>query len=452
MKIHNQILLAAISAALPAIGQEPAPELVEPAPAGETGWRLSVGVRTAPSVKTRATVNVPAAVGRAGRVTPFGRSSSSSSTETTPGTGASSGNGLTREEALAASARKPDGSFEFDNGYIRPDSAAVEGETWNWHFDSASAYSGGTISGTTAFGSGDGSTTVTTKRDTRTTLTETSSPGFLETSDKEATGFDLGLSRTLWQDDGYGIDLSLGWTIYGDTTVFRTGGRAYEGRATARTAIATATTSSGSSGTVTTTVTVDPSFDVGYATMPDGSLGGASVDGMPSQPGWGTPLLIYDPASVSTSVTETGAGAGGTTTTRTAAPAKTRVRSVDVRSRGELSLQEIRVGVSPAWNAAPWLQLRADLGLLGSYAEVETRTTVLADGETVASFHHDNDEWNVQGYAGLSVSILATNWMELNVGASARFPNRSIRFDDGIVSGSTELAKWDAIAAVSFRF
>ncbi len=438
------------AAAVVAVSATAEPEVMQNP--DSSGWRVSVGVRTAPSVKTRATVDVPAVVGRAGRVVPFGRSSSSSSTETTPGTGTSSGSGRTREEALAASARKPDGSFEFDNGYIRPDSAAVDGETWNWHFDSASAYSGGTISGTTAFGSGDGSTTVTERRDTRTTLSEKTASGFSDSTDKEATGFDLGLSRTLWQGDGFGIDLSLGWTVYEDTDVFRMGGRAYEGRATSRTATETATTSSGSSGTVTTTVTVDPSFDVGYATMPDGSLGGASFDGMPSQPGWGTPLLIYDPASVSTTVAETGSGTGGTTTKRTAGPEKTRNRTIDVRSKGELSMQELRLGIAPWWEPTDGVRLQALLGIVDSYAEIETRTSIFVDGAEVWKRSHTDDDWKIQGYAGLSIAVSPLDWLEISAGAEVRFPNRRVRFDDGIASGSVELADWTAFAAVGIRF
>jgi hypothetical protein len=33
-----------------------------------------------------------------------------------------------------------------------------------------------------------------------------------------------------------------------------------------------------------------------------------------------------------------------------------------------------------------------------------------------------------------------------------RFPHRSLRFDDGIVSGKAELAKWSVSAALGFRF
>ncbi|MBQ9726546.1 MAG: hypothetical protein IJV65_03465 [Kiritimatiellae bacterium] len=40
----------------------------------------------------------------------------------------------------------------------------------------------------------------------------------------------------------------------------------------------------------------------------------------------------------------------------------------------------------------------------------------------------------------------------LAAGVEARFPKRKIRFDDGIVSGSTELPSRDAFVAVGIRF
>ena len=124
----------------------------------------------------------------------------------------------------------------------------------------------------------------------------------------------------------------------------------------------------------------------------------------------------------------------------------------DLQSEGELSLQELRLGLSPFWRATEWLHVNSNLGLIGSYAEVEMHTTVLADGAAVWSSRHSDDEWNFQGYAGLSLSVLPTEWLELAAGAEVRFPKRKIRFDDGIVSGSTELPSWDAFVTAGIRF
>ena len=74
------------------------------------------------------------------------------------------------------------------------------------------------------------------------------------------------------------------------------------------------------------------------------------------------------------------------------------------------------------------------------------------DGVAVASAGSSDDDWKLQGYLGLSVAVLPIDWLEIAAGAEARFPKRRIRFDDGIVSGSTELAKWDAFVSVGIRF
>ena len=452
MNTHNTLILAALAATLTTATADEEPVALERDEGASTAWRVSVGVRTAPSIKTKASLDIPAAIGRAGRLSSFGKSSSSLTTSTTAGSGTSSGSGRTKEEALAAAAQQSDGSYEFDNGFIKPDSAGYAGETWNWHFNSADAYSDGTISGTTAFGTGDGSSSTTTKRETRTSFSETTAPDFLDSSDETATGFELELARELWSNDAFAVDLTIGWTYYDDVDVFQMAGRAYTGRASSRTSSEKSTTTSGSSGMITTTFEVGGAFDLDYSTNPDGSIGGASFDGIPTQEGWGTPLLVYNPDTVSTTVTETGSGEGGTTTSRSAGKSKSRTRTVDVRSEGELSLQEIRLGLSPYWKVTEWLDVRANLGALFSYAEIETRTRIYADGAETWRSSHTDDDWKVQVYAGLALAVKPKDWLEVSAGVDTRFPNRSVAFNDGIVSGSVELPKWDAFVAIGVRF
>lgn len=197
---------------------------------------------------------------------------------------------------------------------------------------------------------------------------------------------------------------------------------------------------------------------------PDGSIGGASYDGLPVQPGWTTAILVVTPdrfsvvdrpgesATSTESTTTEGVPETTTTTRRTPGASVSRMRMVDIYSSGELSLQELRLGVSPFWKATEWLLVKSDLGLIGSYAAVETHTRVFADGVPLLSSRHSDDEWNFQGYAGLSLSVLPTDWLELAAGAEARFPQRRIRFDDGIVSGSTELPSWEAFVSAGIRF
>ena len=109
--------------------------------------------------------------------------------------------------------------------------------------------------------------------------------------------------------------------------------------------------------------------------------------------------------------------------------------------------------VRPFWKAAERLTLRADLGLLGTYSELETETVLSVDGAPASVvIRRDDDDWTFGGYAGLELSAALTEALELSVGGELRFPHRSLRFDDGVVSGKAELAKWSVSAALGFRF
>ena len=63
-----------------------------------------------------------------------------------------------------------------------------------------------------------------------------------------------------------------------------------------------------------------------------------------------------------------------------------------------------------------------------------------------------DDDWTLGGYAGVALAASVTDRLELSLGAEARFPHRTLRFDDDIVSGNVELAKWSAFASLGFRF
>ena len=69
-----------------------------------------------------------------------------------------------------------------------------------------------------------------------------------------------------------------------------------------------------------------------------------------------------------------------------------------------------------------------------------------------AAIRRDDDDWALGGYAGLSLGAALTSRLELSIGAEARFPHKGIRFDDGVVSGKIELAKWSTFAALSLKF
>ena len=440
MKTHSFLYftLAAVVAlvARPLAAAEPA-AVLEPVDSEPGDWRLSVGFRAAPGIKVSAGVDARAAAAAAGL-----RAAGVTRTERL----GSSTTGMTEADAHAVVGFSPDARrWDFGNvGYIDlDDGVGIEGETQNWHFDDASVLSDGKIRVESAYDS------VTTER-SRTTRTAATFPGesvgaLRDSSDETAAGIELRLDRTLWEDADFGVDVGLGFAWYDDIDCLSIQGRAAVVRTTATEQTATIR----ESGTVVTTLS-EPEFavvdDIRNA---DGSIGGGYVAGGSLPAGYRTPVLTVTPDRFSTRTernpTETkisAAGAAGPSSSRT----------VDVRSEGTLSLQELRLGVRPFWKATRWLSVRADAGLLATYSEIETTTRIAVAGAPAAAIRRDDDDWTLGGYAGLSLGAALTSRLELSIGAEARFPHKGIRFDDGVVSGKIELAKWSAFAALSLAF
>ena len=87
-----------------------------------------------------------------------------------------------------------------------------------------------------------------------------------------------------------------------------------------------------------------------------------------------------------------------------------------------------------------------------AYFVVPVHPALSVNGAPVRTIRKDDDDWTFGGYAGLSFAVAAGDRLELAVGAEARFPHKSVRFDDGVVSGRVGLAEWSAFAAVALRF
>lgn len=447
------IALAALCAG-PLEAAEPADE-IEPVAPEPGAWRLSVGVRAAPGIKTSATVDARAAAVRAG-LPAAGRTQRTVSVA--PGKTVSTTEGTTEDDARAAlgPGYTGEGRYEFDGGYIDPDDGAgIEGETQNWHIDDASAVQDGVI---VLASQSFASRTTARARSTRTETASTVETSFAEAprdgNDDTAPGVELRLDRTLWEDADFGLDLGIGYAWYDDVDCFSVAGRACTVTRTESTTTETIdfTGLSSDSGTVSWTLSAPEFSDLDEIRNEDGSLGGGYVVGGALPDGWKIPVLSLDPDRFGT-FTKHGPSLVGAYLSRSGSSSrKSTTSTLDVRSDGTLSLQELRLGVSPFWKATERLTLRAGLGLLGTYSEIETETRLLVDGVPAASFRKSEDDWTLGGYAGLALGAAITESVELSVGAEARFPRKKLRFDDGVVSGSVRLAGWSAFAGVSLRF
>ncbi len=440
---------------LAAMAAEPAAPAVELEPVDrDPAWRLSIGLRAAPGIKTSAAVDARAAATAAGAVLRPSGGSSSGKAEVL---------GTTTEGTTAAEAQKEAGwsegktRWDFDNGFIDmndgagADGEGIEGETQNWHFDSAEDFVDGAIQARTPFSR---TTTTRTRRSAGTSVREEWGEDLRVSSDETACGFELRLDRTVWENADFGLDVGVGYAWYDDVDAFSVRGRAYDATAASVSAGETVTTTE-ESGTVVTSLAQPEFEEPADYTNSDDSMGGAVEDPFVVSDGTTEPIPILtvskDRFSSSVEKTESRTttkttGGGGRSSSRT-----TR-RTVDVRSEGTLSLQELRFGARPFWKAAPWLAVRADLGLLATYSEIETTTRLSVDGAPAAAIRRDDDDWTLGGYAGASLDLAATDSLTLSVGAEARFPHKSIRFDDGVVSGKADLAEWSAFAALGWRF
>ena len=446
--------LAALAAdAVPAVELEP----VDRDPA----WRVSVGFRAAPGIKTAAAVDARAAAAAAGGVLrPAGRSGRSTSVSVE--TVRDEIDGLTEAEALAAASwSEGQTRWDFGNGYIDLDDGANRpGETQNWHFESAADFADGSVQTRTPFFAGSTTRVRTTTAETSrsVSLREEWGEGLRDSSDETACGVELRLDRTLWEDADFGLDFGLGYAWYADADVFSIRGRAYSAVATMRTETRSQTVEFGAlsaeAGTVVTTISQPEFADLDDIRNSDGSIGGGYVVGGTLPEGWKTPVLTVSEDRFSTVVERMDPVAAWffVGDPETSSSSKTTRRTVDVRSEGTLSLQELRAGVRPFWKAAPWLALRGDVGLLAVYSELETDTRLSVDGVPVSAIRRDDDDWTFGGYAGAALDLAATDALTFSLGAEARFPHKRLHFDDGVVSGSVGLAEWSAFASVGWRF
>ena len=484
---------------LAAMAAEPAAPAVRLEPVDrDPAWRLSAGFRAAPGVKTSAAVDARAAAAAAGAILrPSGHGGSSSSgagasvsvkTEDLGSTTETTAKYATEKQARDAVAWSEDRTlWEFANGdYINLDDGADplrEGETQNWHFENAGDFADGAIQIRTPYDATTTSRTRTTKTETSgassasrsVSLREEWGDGLRDSSDETAPGIELRLDRTVWENEDFGIDIGVGYAWYDDVDAFSVRGRAYSAVATekrtasgSRVTTTDTTTETTESGTVVTSIAQPEFTDPDDYVNDDGSMGGGVEDVYdPRLPtGWKMPVLtVFDgngsrfATSVEPNPTETSSvsstsvsESGAVGPARTTSASRTTRRTVDVRSEGTLSLQELRFGARPFWKATPWLAVRADLGLLATYSEIETTTRLSVDGAPAAAIRKDDDDWTLGGYAGLSLAAAATDRLEISVGAEARFPHKRLRFDDGVVSGSVELAEWSAFASVGWRF
>jgi hypothetical protein len=477
MKTTTRTLaILACLAACAAAAEEP-PALSEPA--APPRWRVSVGVRLAPGVKTRATVPSRAVLDTVGRLPGANGSSRGAALPSGTSTSTRRSSTTSSEDASESVAVTPTSRLEFDNGFIdMNDTTADPYETWYWHFDSAAAFdeAAGRLS-TVSTPSTETSTDSTSSRivgqtvssvSSRTTSSETAADVSSSRED-DLWGADLEIGCDLWRGERFSLGVGLGATLYRCEDAVRAAGRCYAASsstvresASGRFTTTTETTIETTETTTETTTFTDSSFTYPGALddlrNDDYSYGAGDREGDENIYGGGNPALTLTDGSVTrTTSTETRKDTTATTTrafeaTGSKSSRTSSRRVIDVAAEGDVETQEIRLALQPAWKATDWLTLRGTFGAVATRVSVDTDATILVNGARFTTVSGDDSDWVFAGLCGLDAVVSPLDWLSVFVGADVRMGGNTFDYEAGLVRGSVELARATYRAGIAIRF
>lgn len=400
---------------------EPEAELAEAK--GPTRWRISVGSRFAPKVKTKAGVSSRAVIDAAGKgrgAVSVGRSSSSSSGESS--------------ESVPVT---PSSRYDFRNGFIdMRDDAGIPGETVYWHFDDASAFNeaNGTIT------ISESSSSETSRERSGTSQSRTVDADAVSSRDADVWGGDVEVGYDFWRGERLSLGIGLGATLYRSEDSVRVSGRS--GRTTS-----SSTSVETSASSRETTVFSDPNLSYAGALddirNDDGSIGAGTPDGYTNPYGGNNPVLTVGDGTV-TRTTSTSIRRDATTT-RT-------LRAIDARAEGDVEMHELRFALQPSWRATDWFEMRGSVGAAATRVCVDADATILVNGERVARVSGDDSDWVFSGLCGLDLVFRPVSRVEVFVGGDWRFGGTDMDYSAGLVRGKVELPRHTLRAGLSFSF
>ncbi len=298
--------------------------------------------------------------------------------------------------SAASSAAGASGRKTFNNGFIDADAAGVSGETWNWRLDDAADASGSSIDFRTAYE--DVSVTERSRR-------------IHDGRDEEYTpGVNVELTREVWRDGRFGVDVGLGLSWYNKVKVLRAAGNVYA-REVSRT-----------SGELVYSVAKPDGFDSEPGIVnADGSLGAGSFDG----PG---PVIDFSSASLTRNVLAS-ASSGST--------------RLWMRATGKLSMLEAQLTVQPTWQVTDDFSLRGKAGAAMIYTELEVDATVV-DTASGAKVHasQDSSDFLFCGILGASAEYLLTEHVGLRAGVEMLVGAPDADVSGSLVKGKVSPGKW----------
>lgn len=281
-----------------------------------------------------------------------------------------------------------------------------------------------------------------------------------DSSSEAAQGFELRIGRTIYEKGRFGIDIDLGYTYFDDIDAFSIGGVLASASAplicTTKTTTIRTTEEFHKSGVVYTAIRQPEFTDIADIQNNDGSIGGAYNINGSLTPGYQIPVLTVteDRFSILTTEGPTQGSFGESFPEETISSEVVSKggSSVDVKSEGTLSLQELRFGIQPYWKAAKWLTVSLDAGVIATYSELDVTTAINVGGSRYATFDESENDWTIAGFLELGVALSITEHIDFVAGYEARIPTRDVDFDCGSVSGSVDMPKWSGSVGIAIRW
>ena len=482
MKNTSWIAIAVAMLAFAAGAAEPEDVALEEA-AKPSRWRISVGTRFAPGVKTKATISSRAVIDAAGRLWGANAAKNGAPLPSGSSTTTERGSTTTTDESSESVPLTPTTRIDFPDGsFIDMDDTTIDPrETWYWHFNDSAAFD--EASGSLAVSSGNSTATSresSTSRSEgeevvsssyRSSLSETVMDDAASSSEDDLWGVDLEVGYDLYRGERFSLGFGIGATYYQDDDAISVAGRCYSATASTaresasgRYATTTETTTDTTEETRETTTFTNPNFAYDGALADirndDGSFGGGTRDGQSNPYGGPNPSLILGDGSVTRTTTVETRRDTTVETTRTFEAAGGRSsggrsssrRTIDVAATGDVEMWELRAVVQPSWRAAEWLELRGSLGAVATRVEVDTEASLIVNGARAATFSGDDGDWAFAGICGLDAVFAPFNRMEFLLGGDIRLGEKNVDYSAGLLRGSVELARYTFRAAVGFRF
>ena len=455
------------------------PEAVELESAAQPSrWRVSVGARVAPGVKTRATIPSGAIVDVVGGLRNPGGSKQGGALPSGTSTSTDRRTATSTDESSESVTLAADERFEFAGGFIDMNDSTIEpNETWNWHFEKSASFDDATGTLTVP-----GTPSTTTSHDSSTTRSEGTGaasasvrssfseqvlPDATSSHESDLWGADMEIGYDFYVGERLSLGIGLGATFYRGDDAIRAAGRCYAASSSTRSETASGRFVTTTATTVDTAETTTETLSVALPEFAgaiddlrndDESFGAGTATGEDNIYGGNTPTITLSDGTITKTTTTDTTTDTTVETTRTfeATGSKTSHssvrRTIDVAADGDVETQELRLALQPAWRATDWLELRGSFGAVATRVDVDVDAAIFVNGARFATVSGSDDDWVFAGLCGLDAVFTPLDWLEFTLGGDIRLGDTEMDYRAGLVRGSVELARYTFRAGIGVSF